>query len=139
MIPYEIMRASSILKACASAPTALEHIARGLEWVDAEFVARKLGVSLDRFAGLTGVPRSTFFRRQAEGRFTPRESECIMRFAHLWRIACEIFPGETAARSWLDRPQVGLEGAVPLEFARSELGARMVEELMLRIHRGILA
>ncbi|MFM8620305.1 MAG: antitoxin Xre/MbcA/ParS toxin-binding domain-containing protein, partial [Opitutaceae bacterium] len=49
------------------------------------------------------------------------------------------FPGETAARSWLDRPQVGLEGAVPLEFARSELGARVVEELMLRIHRGILA
>lgn len=138
-IPSETMKAPSILKAATSTSAAIERIAQGLEWADAEFVARKLGVSLDRFAVLVGVPRSTFFRRQGEGRFAEWESEHIMRFARLWQVACEVFPSEAAAQSWLSRAQVGLDGNVPLDYAKSELGARVVEDLMMRIHHGILA
>ena len=106
---------------------------------DAEFVAKKLGVPLDRLAVLVGVPRSTFFRRQTEGRFTEAESEHIMRFARLWQVACEVCRSEAGAQSWLNRAQVGLDGNVPLDYAKSELGARVVEDLMMRIHHGILA
>ena len=133
------MKASSILREATSTTAAIERIARGLEWADAEFVARKLGVTLDRFAVLVGVPRSTFFRRQGEGRFTEGESEHIMRFARLWQVACEVFRSEAGAQSWLNRAQVGLDGNVPLDYARSELGARVVEDLMMRIHHGLLA
>ena len=138
-IPIETMKAPSILKAATSTSAAIEQIAQGLEWADAEFVAKKLGVSLDRFAGLVGVPRSTFFRRQSEGRFRAAESEHIMRFGRLWQVACEVFPSEAGAQSWLNRAQVGLDGNVPLDYAKSELGARVVEDLMMRIHHGILA
>ena len=66
-------------KAATSTSAAIEQIAQGLEWADAEFVAKKLGVSLDRFAGLVGVPRSTFFRRQSEGRFrAARKTDGVM-------------------------------------------------------------
>lgn len=133
------MKTPSIIKAATSTSAAIERIAQGLEWADAEFVARKLGVSLDRFAVLVGVPRSTFFRRQSEGRFAEWESEHIMRFARLWQVACEVFPSEAAAQSWLNRAQVGLDGNVPLDYAKSELGARVVEDLLMRIHHGILA
>lgn len=133
------MKTPSIFKAATSTASAIERIARGLEWADAEFVAKKLGVPLDRFSVLIGVPRSTFFRRQAEGRFAESESEHIMRFARLWQVASEVFRTEAAAQSWLNRPQVGLDGNVPLDYAKSELGARVVEDLMMRVHRGILA
>jgi len=139
VIPIETMKAPSIIKAATSTSAAIERIAQGLEWADAEFVAKKLGVSLDRFAVLVGVPRSTFFRRQSEGRFTEAESEHIMRFARLWQVACEVFPREAGAQSWLNRAQVGLDGKVPLDYAKSELGARVVEDLLMRIHHGILA
>ncbi len=133
------MKAVSIIKAAKSTSAAIKRIAQGLEWADAEFVAQKLGVSLDRLAVLVGVPRSTFFRRQSEGRFAEWESEHIMRFARLWRVACDVFPSEAAAQSWLNRAQVGLNGSMPLDYAKSELGARVVEDLMMRIHHGILA
>ena len=134
-----MMKAPSIIQAATSTSAAIERIARGLEWADAEFVAKKLGVPLDRFAVLVGVPRSTFFRRQSEVRFTEAESEHIMRFARLWQVACEVFRSEAGAQSWLNRAQVGLDGNVPLDYAKSELGARVVEDLMMRMHHGILA
>ena len=102
-----------MIKAATSTSAAIERIARGLEWADAKFGAKNLGVPLDRLAVLVGVPRSTFIRQQNEGRFTEAETEHIMRFARLWQVACEVF--------------------------RSELGARVVEDLMRRIHDGILA
>jgi len=133
------MKSNSILKAAGSTATAIQRVAQGLEWADAEFVAKELSIPLDAFAELAGIPRSTFFRRQNDGRFSISESEHIMRFARLWHIACEIFPNENAARSWLSRAQVGLDGQVPLNYAKSELGARAVEDLMMRIHHGVLA
>jgi putative toxin-antitoxin system antitoxin component (TIGR02293 family) len=129
----------TLLTAASSTEGAIQRVAAGLEWADAEFVATALDVTLDRLADLCGIPRSTFYRRQAQGRFPVPESEHVMRFARLWQIAGEVFPSEKAARSWLSRGQYGLDGAVPLEFAKSELGARAVEDLMRRIHYGVLA
>jgi putative toxin-antitoxin system antitoxin component (TIGR02293 family) len=59
-----------------------------------------------------------------------------MRYARIWRLAHAAFRSEKAARSWLSRSQHGLDGAIPLEFAKSELGARQVETLITRIQYG---
>ena len=40
-------------------------------------------------------------------------------------------------RRWLASPQVGLGGAIPLEFAETEVGAREVENLLGRIEYGV--
>ena len=133
------MKTNTILKAAGSTVTAIKRVERGLEWADAEFVAKQLDVSLDRFADLVGIPRSTFFRRQSDGRFSVPESEHIMRFARLWDVATEVFPNQKAAQSWLGRAQVGLDGNVPLNYAKSEFGARTVEDLLKRILYGVLA
>ena len=128
----------TILTAAGTAQAAIRRVALGLQWEDAEFVATALGVPLDRLANLTGIPRSTFFRRRNR-RFPVSEAEHLMRFARLWHVACKVFPTEKGARSWLSRPQFGLDGNVPLDYAKTELGARAVEDLMQRIHHSVLA
>jgi putative toxin-antitoxin system antitoxin component (TIGR02293 family) len=117
----------------------VEAITRGLAWQDAEALARTFGVSLDRLAALVDIPPATFYRRKGTRKFTKQESDRLVRFARLWWLACDVFEGEEGARSWLKAPQFGLEGAVPLEYAFTEAGARAVEELLHRIDRGVLA
>ena len=43
------------------------------------------------------------------------------------------------ARLWLGSPQVGLGGAVPLDYAETEVGAREVEDLLGRIDHNVYA
>lgn len=51
--------------------------------------------------------------------------------------AVEAMEGEERARRWLSSPQVGLGGAVPLDYAETEVGAREVEDLLGRIEYGV--
>jgi len=44
-----------------------------------------------------------------------------------------VFGDAEKARAWLKHPQVGLGGAVPLDYASTETGAREVEDLLGRI------
>lgn len=41
------------------------------------------------------------------------------------------------ARRWLRKPNRGLRGRVPLDLARSEAGARIVEQALGRIEHGL--
>jgi putative toxin-antitoxin system antitoxin component (TIGR02293 family) len=60
-----------------------------------------------------------------------------VRFARLMGQAVEVMESEENARQWLTSPQVGLGGAVPLEYAETEVGAREVEDLLGRIEHGV--
>lgn len=44
-----------------------------------------------------------------------------------------------AARGWLATPQIGLGVATPLVFAETEVGAREVEDLLIRIEFNVNA
>lgn len=48
-----------------------------------------------------------------------------------------MFDGLEAAKQWLNAPQVGLGGAVPLDYAKTEVGAHEVENLLGRIEYGV--
>jgi hypothetical protein len=105
-----MMQAPSMIKAATSTSAAIERIARGLEWADAKFGAKKLGVPLGRLG-----------RCAALNLFSPAERGTIYR-------------GRNGTRMWFARL-----GQVACEVFRSEAGARVVEDLMRRIHDGILA
>jgi len=57
--------------------------------------------------------------------------------ARLTQRVAEVIGSVAAARVWLRTPKLGLGGATPLTHARTELGARDVEELLGRIEHGI--
>jgi putative toxin-antitoxin system antitoxin component (TIGR02293 family) len=59
-----------------------------------------------------------------------------MRFARLLGKAVEVMGNEEAGREWLTTPAFGLGGAIPLDYAETEAGAREVENLLGRIEYG---
>ncbi len=49
----------------------------------------------------------------------------------------DVFGDGKSAREWLTHKQAGLGKAVPLDFARTEIGAREVENLLGRLEYGV--
>ena len=62
-----------------------------------------------------------------------------MRFENLFKHARKVLGDDEGARLWLNFPQWGLGGAVPLDFARTEAGAQEVDDLLGRIEWGVLS
>jgi putative toxin-antitoxin system antitoxin component (TIGR02293 family) len=83
------------------------------------------------------MSKATYHRRKASGKLDPSESDRVVRYARLMGRAVEVLESEDSARAWLNSPQVGLGGAVPLDYAETELGAREVEDLLGRIEHGV--
>ena len=96
-----------------------------------------LNVALDQLAAMLGISKATLHRRQTQGRLDPAESDRALRYARLTGQAIEVMESEADARKWLKSPQFGLGGAVPLEYARTEIGAREIEHLLGRIEHGV--
>ncbi|HWK51170.1 MAG TPA: antitoxin Xre/MbcA/ParS toxin-binding domain-containing protein [Steroidobacter sp.] len=55
----------------------------------------------------------------------------------LVRLACTVIENDAEALRWLIDPQPGLGGRRPIDLARSEAGAREVENLLLRLEHGV--
>jgi putative toxin-antitoxin system antitoxin component (TIGR02293 family) len=109
----------------------------GLPMRELEALREGLNVSMEKLAAILGISKATFHRRKLSGRLDAQESDRVVRFARLLGLAVAALADPVAARQWLRTPQVGLGGAVPLEYARTEVGAREVENLLGRIEYGV--
>jgi putative toxin-antitoxin system antitoxin component (TIGR02293 family) len=96
-----------------------------------------LKVPMEKLAPRLGISKATLHRRKASGRLGPAESDRVVRFARLMGKAVEVLESDDNARQWLTSPQFGLGGAVPLDYADTEVGAREVEDLLGRIEHGV--
>jgi len=84
------------------------------------------------------VPKASLARRKGANRLSAGESAIVARLAGIWAIAMRIWQDEQDARDFLNRPHQLLDGERPLALAlSSELGARLVEELLGRIGSGV--
>jgi putative toxin-antitoxin system antitoxin component (TIGR02293 family) len=115
----------------------IEIVNRGLPIGELDYLRSHLDVPIDRLTQNIGLSRATFHRRKAAGRLTADESDKVVRFAQLLGLANKVLENEGDARRWLTSPQYGLGGAVPLNYARTEVGAREVEDLLNRIEYGV--
>ena len=96
------------------------------------------GLSLERIGQVAGISKRTLTRRRAAGRLRSDESDRLFRLSRIFDLAVGLFEGDsTAGRQWLEKPQSGLSGAVPLEFASTDVGACEVEKLITRLEHGI--
>jgi len=115
----------------------IKEIHAGLPIAELVNLQGRLGVPMETLAPLLGLSKATFHRRKTGGRLGPAESDRVVRFARLLGKAVEVMESEENARQWLTSPQFGLDGAVPLEYADTEVGAREVEDLLGRIEYGV--
>jgi putative toxin-antitoxin system antitoxin component (TIGR02293 family) len=119
-------------------PTELIHrIQKGLRFSELKTLQDTIGLPFDQLAAKLCISRSTLQRRKAAGRLSPDESDKVIRFSRLLTHATRVFGDVERARAWLKHPQVGLGGAVPLDYASTETGAREVENLLGRIEYSV--
>ena len=120
-----------------AAPKLINVIQAGLLVQELKDLQASLAVPMERLGPLLGISKATLHRRMAGGRLRSTESDRVVRFALLMGKAVEVLESEESARQWLTSPQFGLGGAVPLDYARTEVGAREVADLLGRIEYGV--
>jgi putative toxin-antitoxin system antitoxin component (TIGR02293 family) len=111
---------------------------RGLPVTELTELQSSLAVPVERLAPMLGISKATFHRSKGTGeKLKPFVSDRVVRFAKLLGKAVKVLGDMEAAKQWLNSPQYGLGGAVPLEYAKTEIGAREVESLLGRIEHGV--
>ena len=109
----------------------------GLSFRAVQNLQKALDVPMEKVASVLGMSRATLHRRKIQGKIDKEESEKLVRYQRLLKKAEDVFGDAKAAREWLTNKQAGLGNAVPLEFAKTEIGAREVENLLGRIEYGV--
>ncbi|MBM4261503.1 MAG: DUF2384 domain-containing protein [Deltaproteobacteria bacterium] len=115
----------------------IQQVQGGLPVQELEALRNSLDMPMEKLASKLGISNATLHRRKAQGRLGPAESDRVVRLARLIGKAATVLGGIEAARQWLKAPQFGLGGAVPLDYAETEIGAREVENLLGRIEYGV--
>lgn len=108
-----------------------------------------------RLAVLTYVVRAGFSKQEIEQFIIPartlrhrkskreplsiEESDRVVRLTRIQALAEDVFGDIEKANRWLREPLGILDGKPPLEVARTESGARVIEQLLAKIDWGAAA
>ena len=114
-----------------------ERARAGLPYAALEAVA--VGYAIDRgdLAGLLRLPPRTLARRKRARRLGPEESDRLLRVGRLAAQAEEVLGDRQRATRWLHEANRALGGRAPLGELDSDLGARQVEDVLVRIAHGV--
>ena len=86
------------------------------------------------------IPARTRRHREAKKeRLTVEESDRLVRMARVQALAEDVFGNADRANRWLREPLGELSSTAPLDWARTEAGARLVEEILAKIDWGAAA
>lgn len=139
---YPLVSALGGKAAIATEPTTTsEWVARirsGLPAASALAFKKALALTNDELASVLGVSLRTVARLDpVKSHLDAVSGDRLVRSARLYAIAAEVLEDEAAAAKWLKSPQRPLGGAVPLELAQTDVGARAVEALLGRMELGV--
>ena len=110
----------------------------GVPIQDVVVFGREAGFTADELAKLVHIPPRTYARRvKAKARLDIPEGERAVRIMRLYDLAKAFFGTHENTRAWLNCQLPALGGRTPLDFARTEPGAREVESIIARIEHGI--
>ena len=86
------------------------------------------------------IPARTLRHRKARREpLSLEESDRVVRLTRIQALAEDVFGDAEKANRWLREPLGLIDGKTPLEVARSEAGARLIEQLLARIDWGAAA
>lgn len=118
-------------------PEVIQEIENGLPVSAFNAVRDELELSDKQLSQVIRVPKSTLAVRKKRGRFSFEESERLYRVQRLIEKAVDVLGDIEMAREWLKNRAYGLGDVSPLEFSKTEVGAREVENLLGRIEHGV--
>jgi len=120
-------------------PTAANKVAEGFPTQTLEDVREILNLSKREFADIIQISERTLSRRQKESVLPTDESDRVFRLTRLVEFATLVLGSEEDAREWMKEPNFTLGYCTPLQLAKTDPGAELVEQLLGRIDHGIPA
>ena len=113
-------------------------IRKGLPAGSITALAQKLQIGNSVLSRKLGIPQRTLTRRLSEASLlTPAESDRTVRMARVFANAVEMIGDEGRAILWLTTPNRALGGERPLDQLDTDVGARVVEDILGRIAYGV--
>lgn len=133
-------RGASLGLVATDVPSLIRQIEDGLSFESLLRLVSHTGLSLDLLASIVGIPERTLARRKTSGKLSPDESERLLRISSVFEKSLELFDGDLdAAVHWLTTKKKALNNQQPLSYARTEVGARAVEDLLGRLEHGVFS
>jgi putative toxin-antitoxin system antitoxin component (TIGR02293 family) len=86
------------------------------------------------------IPARTLKHRKARKEpLTRDESDKLVRLVRVYDQAVEVLGDKEKALYWLSEPKRRFDGRTPIQMLRTDLGGRMVEEMLGQIQYGMFA
>ena len=135
----EALGGRKVLGKAVSKPEDLAQlIRRGLPAVSVTALVERLRLGNSVLGQKLGIPQRTLSRRLSHAsRLTAAESDRTVRMARVYANAVEMIGDQGKAIAWLGTPNRALGGDRPLDLLDTDLGARMVEDILGRIAYGV--
>jgi putative toxin-antitoxin system antitoxin component (TIGR02293 family) len=99
----------------------------------------KAGFSKQEIENLIIPARTLRHRRTKREPLSLEESDRLVRLARIQALAEDVFGDVDKANRWLREKLGVLDGKSPLEVARTETGARLIEQVLAKIDWGAAA
>ena len=116
-------------------------VERGLKAADLDGISRVIGSTAGAAAEVRRavVPDSTWKRRKGK-MLSPIESDQTARLARVTAFALDTWDGDLdSVREFFASPHPELDGERPIDCMRTDSGARLVEDILIRLRYGLPA
>ena len=135
----EVLGGRKVLGKAVKKPDDLAQLVRrGLPVGSVTALAEKLHLGSTVLSRKLGIPQRTLTRRLSQAsQLTPAESDRTVRMARVYANAVEMIGDQEKAIEWLGTPNRALGGERPLDQLDTDMGARMVEDVLGRIAYGV--
>lgn len=97
------------------------------------------GVELKDIYDVVIPARTLKHRRSRREALSSDESDKLARLVRVFDQAVSVFGDAVRARAWLSAPKKRFDQRTPLQMLRTDLGGRMVEEMLGQIEYGMFA
>lgn len=97
------------------------------------------GVPLKDLYDIVIPARTLKHRRARREPLSPDESDKLARLVRIFDHAVRVFGDATRARAWLNKPKRRFSDRTPFTMLRTDVGGRMVEEMLGQIEYGMFA
>jgi putative toxin-antitoxin system antitoxin component (TIGR02293 family) len=117
-----------------------ELVARGGVALEAVERLRAFGIPAEQVYRIV-IPQRTYMwrRKRKQTHLSIDEGDRAVRLARVAALAIAAFGGEDGARAWLMAPKRFLGGKAPIDALATEIGARAIEERLVRLEHGLAA
>jgi putative toxin-antitoxin system antitoxin component (TIGR02293 family) len=134
----ETLGGARVLKRKGVTPAGLQaQLRTGLPYSALEAVAAGFEIGTADLVAVLHVPPRTLARRKREKRLRADESDRLFRLGRIAALAEDVLGSREKATRWLHQPNRALGSATPLHQMDTELGARPVEDVLLRVAHGV--